>query len=173
MATQYKCICDRCKSHRIEARGNVCDDSFDAAMNPYRVFVSKGVYKLWCDDCIEEHAYYCPNCCNDYNVAEHYYSKAYAASLGGKCPLCGLPFDIHTKTAPRAARKTDAPQSVKQKRAKERREPLDARQEEPIIPVPLSPVQFVPVHFTPAVPVFTPVPPVINTNVQLAFRSPK
>ena len=94
MKKVYRHTCDRCRSVTLEMNGTVVEDSFEAAMYPFRVFISPDKRELWCDDCIEEHGYFCSTCFRDCD-SEAFYSLTYVKSLGGNCPLCGIPFVLY------------------------------------------------------------------------------
>ncbi len=98
MKKVYKHTCDRCHESEMEMTGTVIEDSFDAAMNPFRVFVTPDKFELWCDDCIEQFAKFCPTCIRDYTRPTHYYSPAYVKLLGGRCPFCELPLIFSQST---------------------------------------------------------------------------
>jgi hypothetical protein len=95
--TVYQHTCNRCHAV-IEANGTVIEDSFDAAMNPYRVFISADKFELWCDDCIEQFAWFCRMCICDGSRPTHYYSLQYKARLIDQCPFCELPLVSHERS---------------------------------------------------------------------------
>ena len=114
----YKHTCDRCRAVTMEMNGTAIEDSFEAAMNPFRVFVTPEKYELWCDDCIEYHARFCSTHISDYNAPTHYYSSAYVKALGGICPFCelSLTFDKPVARIP-PKENSDTLQSPKKKKS--------------------------------------------------------
>jgi hypothetical protein len=150
MKKVYKQICNRCRAVTMEMSGTVIEDSFDAAMNPFRVFVSPDKVELWCDECIEHFARFCPTHISDQNRPTHYYSPAHAESLFGKCPFCELSLVSHQ---PRPA--SIPCQGIS------RHLPIDDSEWDEI-EIPSTPI---------ISPTFHPVP-VLRTDVQLLFRTP-
>jgi len=145
MAQLYKHTCDKCRSGKMEMHGTVIEDSFDAAMAPFRVYISPGKYKLWCDECIERFSFTCPRCLTDFSVDFFCCSEAFAKTLGC-CLFCYSPLqkysEVHLK---KGVKLPTAMPSV-------------------IIPEVVVPV---------TVELPKVVLPSVNTNVQLMFRPPK
>jgi len=152
MKKVYKHLCDHCHAVTMETSGTVIEDSFDTAMNPFRVFVSPDKFELWCDECIEDSARFCPTHICDQNRPTHYYSPAHAESLFGKCPFCELSLVSHQ---PRSA-SIPCPGIS--------RHPSTDDSEWDEIEIPSIPVIPIPPYSIPK--------PILRTDVQLSFRTP-